>query len=61
MGSTAETAPMNSEIINKLLPRVMHGFDSATAPRDSEIINEPASMGDAWIASTADAWIGQHK
>jgi len=85
MDSTAQTAPVASEIINetastgdawirqpkepmwafksstkiqslqnqksstKLLPRVMHGFDSANSPRVSESINETASTGDAWI------------
>jgi hypothetical protein len=37
MDSTAQTAPKDSEIINELLSRETHGFDS---PRDSEIINE---------------------
>ena len=31
---------MDSEIINKLVSRVTHGFDSQKAPRDSEIIKE---------------------
>jgi hypothetical protein len=37
MDSTAQTALRDSEIINELLSRETHGFDS---PRDSEIINE---------------------
>jgi hypothetical protein len=37
MDFTAQTAPRDSEIINKLQSRETHGFDS---PRDSEIINE---------------------
>jgi hypothetical protein len=40
MDSTARTALMDSEIINKLLSRVTHGYDSPKAPRNSEIINE---------------------
>ena len=40
MASTAPTAHRNSEIINELLLRVTHGFDTPTAHRDSEIINE---------------------
>jgi hypothetical protein len=37
MDSTTQTALRDSEIINELLSRETHGFDS---PRDSEIINE---------------------
>jgi hypothetical protein len=33
----------------KVLPRVMHGFDSAKSPAASEIFNETVSTGDAWI------------
>jgi len=33
----------------KVLPRVMHGFDSAKSPAASEIFNEAVSTGDAWI------------
>jgi len=40
MDSTAQTAPRDSEIINELLSRVTHGFDSTTSLTDSEIINE---------------------
>jgi len=40
MDSTARTAPRDSEIINELLSRVTHGYDSPKAPRDSEIINK---------------------
>ena len=40
MDSTAQTAPSDSEIINELLSRVTHGFDSPNSPRDLEIINE---------------------
>jgi len=40
MDSTARTAPRDSEIINKLLSRATHGYDSLKAPRDSEIINK---------------------
>jgi len=32
MDSTAQTAPRNLEIINKLISRVMHGFDSPNSP-----------------------------
>jgi len=31
---------MDSEIINELVSRVTHGFDSPKAPWDSETINE---------------------
>jgi len=37
MGSTAHR---DSEIINELLSRVMHGFESPNSSRASEIINE---------------------
>jgi len=40
MDSTAQTAPRDSEIINELLSRVTHGFDSPNIPMDSEIIDE---------------------
>jgi len=40
MDSTANTSPRDSEIMNELLSRVMHGFDNTTSRRDSEIINE---------------------
>jgi len=43
MDSTAQTAPRDSDIINELLSRVTHGFDTPTPPRDSEIINELVS------------------
>jgi len=32
MDSTARTAPIDSEIINELLSRVTHGFDSSNSP-----------------------------
>jgi len=34
------TAPRGSEMINELLSRVTHGYDSPKAPKDSELINE---------------------
>jgi len=40
MNSTAQLAPRDSEIINQLLSRVTHEFDSPNSPRDSEIINK---------------------
>jgi len=40
MDSTAHTSHRDSEIINEMLSRVTHGFDSTTNLRDSEIINE---------------------
>jgi hypothetical protein len=40
MDSTAHTSPRDSQIINELLSRVTHGFDSPIIRRDSEIINE---------------------
>jgi hypothetical protein len=40
MVSTANTSPRDTEIINEMLSRVTHGFDSTTSCRDSEIINE---------------------
>jgi len=40
MDSTAQTAPMDSEIINELLSWVTLGFDSPNSRRDSEIINK---------------------
>jgi hypothetical protein len=32
MDSTAHTAPRDSDIINELLSRVMHGFDILNSP-----------------------------
>jgi len=40
MDSTAPTDPRGSDIINELLSRVTHGFDSPTDPMGSDIINE---------------------
>jgi hypothetical protein len=40
MDSTAHTSPRDSQMINELLSRVTHVFDSPNSPRDSEIINE---------------------
>jgi hypothetical protein len=40
MVSTANTPPRDTEIINEMLSRVTHGFDSITSLRDSEIINK---------------------
>jgi len=40
MDSTAHTSHKDSEIMNDLLSRVTHGFDSPSSRRDSEIINE---------------------
>jgi hypothetical protein len=40
MDSTAHTSHRDAEIINELLSRVTHGFDSTTSLRDSEMINE---------------------
>jgi len=40
MGSTAQTAHKDSKIINELISRVTHGFESPYNRRDSEIINE---------------------
>jgi len=40
MDSTAHKSPRDSQIINELLSRVTHGFDSPNNPRDSEIIKE---------------------
>jgi len=40
MDSTCQRAPMDLEIINEVVSRVTHGFDSPNSTRDSEIINE---------------------
>jgi len=40
MDSTAQTAPRDSEMINEVLSRVTHGFDSPDSPSDSEIVND---------------------
>ena len=40
MDSTTPTAARGSDIINELLSRVTHGFDSPNSPRGSGIINE---------------------
>jgi hypothetical protein len=51
MDSTARKAPRDSEIINELLSRVMHGYDRPKAPRDSDNINELLS----WVAHGFDS------
>jgi len=40
MDSTAPTSHRDSEMINELVSRVTHGFDSPNSRRDSEIIKE---------------------
>jgi hypothetical protein len=40
MDATAPTDPRGSDIINELLSRVTHGFDSTNSPMGSEIINQ---------------------
>jgi len=40
MDSSARTSHRDSEIMNELLSRVTHGFDSPSSRRESEIINE---------------------
>jgi len=40
MDSTAHTSHRDSEMINELVSRVTHGFDSPNSRRDSEIIKE---------------------
>jgi hypothetical protein len=40
MNAPAQTTLTDSEIINELLSRVTHGFDTPNSRRDSEIINE---------------------
>jgi len=40
MDSTTHTSHKDSEIINELLSRVTHVFDSPNSRKDSEIINE---------------------
>jgi len=40
MDSTGQTAPRDSEMINEVLSRVTHGFDSPDSPSDSEIVND---------------------
>jgi hypothetical protein len=49
MDLAAQTATRHSDIINELLSRETHGFDSLYSPKDSEIINETSVTGDAWI------------
>jgi hypothetical protein len=44
MDSTAHTSHRDSEIINELLSRGTHGFDSTTSLKVSEIINELLSQ-----------------
>jgi len=51
MDSTAQTTPMDSEIINELLSRVTHGFDCTNSPREFEIINELLS----WVTHGFDS------
>jgi hypothetical protein len=43
MDSATQTALRDSEIINELLSRLMHGFDSRNSPRHSDITNEVLS------------------
>jgi len=40
MDSTAPTSHRDSKMINELVSRVTHGFDSPNSRRDSEIIKE---------------------
>ena len=76
MNSSAQTAPTDSEIINELLSRVTHGFDSLNSPFGSDIINElllrvtngfdsPNSTyrlrNHQRTALTSDTWIQQRK
>jgi hypothetical protein len=43
MDSTAYTSSRDSQIINEMLSRLTHGFDSPNSPRDTEMINEVLS------------------
>jgi hypothetical protein len=74
MDTTARTAPRDSEIINELLSRVKHGFDSPNSPLGLRYHQPTVVTRDAWIRQpqqpyglrnhkqttvTGDAWIGQ--
>jgi len=45
----AQTAPRDLEIINELLARVTHGFDSPNIPLGLRNHQRTAVTGDAWI------------
>jgi hypothetical protein len=49
MDSTAQTAPMDSEISNELLSRVTHDFDSPNSPEGLIKHQRTAVTGDGWI------------
>jgi hypothetical protein len=49
MDWTTQTAPRDSEIINKLLPRITHGFNSANTPSGLRNHQQTAPTGDASI------------
>jgi hypothetical protein len=49
MDSAAQTAPRDSEIINELVSRVTHGFDSTKSPYGLINLQRTGVTGDAWI------------
>ena len=59
MDLIAPTSHRDSEMINELLSRVTHGFDSPNSPKDSEIINELLSP--VRMESTAQTALGTQK
>jgi len=57
MDSTAQTTPSDSEIINEVLERETHVFDSSNSPRDNKIINELQSRETHGFDSPRDSEI----
>jgi len=49
MDLTAQTPPRDSEIINELVSRVTHGFDSPNSLLGLRNNQRTAVTGDAWI------------
>jgi hypothetical protein len=49
MDLTIQTDPRDSEIINELLSRVSHGFDSSNSPKGLRYHQRTDVTGDAWI------------
>jgi hypothetical protein len=49
MDSKAQTAPRDSEIINELMSRVTHGFESAKSPYGLRNHQRTDVTGDSWI------------
>jgi hypothetical protein len=60
MDSRDQPAPMDSEIINELVTRVTHGFDSPNIPKGLRNHQRTAVTGDPWIRQPKQP-VGTHK